>query len=203
MGVGGYFGFKALNGFRRRGRTRSRPNWYPVTRGNLVSDVSVTGTLTYAAREAVSFGQQGVVSEISVSEGDEVSEGESAGQAGRGDHQRTWRRQSHRLGSTCATPRRRWKRPGIPIPRRKSPGLKPMWQMRDCTSQDAEEDLNELGVVSPDLLVQARIDILNATADLESANESKVTLETPTTPGHGQGPVGPDRRPPRPAGRGG
>ena len=36
--------------------------------------------------------------------------------------------------------------------------------------QEAEEELSELGVVSPDLLVQARIDILNAQTDLESAN---------------------------------
>ena len=46
--------------------------------------------------------------------------------------------------------------------------------------QDAEEALNDLGVVSPDLLVQARIDILNATADLEDANEDKAELVTPT-----------------------
>ena len=52
--------------------------------------------------------------------------------------------------------------------------------MRGWTYRTPKTSWTSWGVVSPDLLVQARIDVLNATADLESANESKVELVTPT-----------------------
>ena len=75
-GVGGYFGFNALTDSGAEDGT-AQTQLVPVTRGTLVNDVSVTGTLTYATRETVSFGQQGIVSEIPVSEGDKVSAGDA------------------------------------------------------------------------------------------------------------------------------
>jgi len=48
----------------------------PVTRSDLVNDVSVSGNLIYSNRESLTFGTQGEVGEILVEEGDEVEEGQ-------------------------------------------------------------------------------------------------------------------------------
>ena len=76
VGGGGYFGFNAWTDSGAEDDA-AQTQLVPVTRGDLVNDVSVTGTLTYATRETVSFGQQGIVSEIPVSEGDKVSAGDA------------------------------------------------------------------------------------------------------------------------------
>ena len=48
----------------------------PVRRGNLVNEVSISGSLVYPNREAVSFDVKGVIGEIVVEEGDRVNEGQ-------------------------------------------------------------------------------------------------------------------------------
>ena len=48
----------------------------PVTRGDLVNDVSVNGALVFPNRETVSFGAQGTVGEVLVEEGQGVAEGQ-------------------------------------------------------------------------------------------------------------------------------
>ena len=48
----------------------------PVRRGNLVNEVSISGSLVYPNRESVSFDVEGVIGEILVEEGDRVNEGE-------------------------------------------------------------------------------------------------------------------------------
>ncbi len=48
----------------------------PVTRGDLVNEVSINGSLSYPNREALSFGMQGTVEEVLVEEGERVEEGQ-------------------------------------------------------------------------------------------------------------------------------
>ena len=48
----------------------------PVRRGNLVNEVSISGSLVYPNREALSFDVEGVIGEIVVEEGDRVNEGQ-------------------------------------------------------------------------------------------------------------------------------
>ena len=48
----------------------------PVRRGNLVNEVSISGSLVYPDREALSFDVEGVIGEIVVEEGDRVNEGQ-------------------------------------------------------------------------------------------------------------------------------
>ncbi len=48
----------------------------PVRRGNLVNEVSISGSLVYPDRETLSFDIEGVIGEILVEEGDRVTEGQ-------------------------------------------------------------------------------------------------------------------------------
>lgn len=48
----------------------------PVRRGNLVNEVSISGSLVYPDRETLSFDIEGVIGEILVEEGDRVSQGQ-------------------------------------------------------------------------------------------------------------------------------
>ncbi len=176
-GVGGYLGFDALTDSGAEGDA-VQTQLVPVTRGNLVNDVSVTGTLTYATREAVSFGQQGTVVEVSVSEGDEVSAGDPLARlddetAANLEQAVAQARVDLRIAEE-ALDEARSPYTAAQIARAESDVANARVDLRE-----AEEELKELGVVSPDLLAQARIDILNARADLESANENKNTLVSP------------------------
>ncbi len=178
MAVGAFYGFNALTDSGDRDDA-VQTQLVPVTRGNLVNDVSVTGTLTYATRETVSFGRQGVVSEVGVSEGDEVSAGDPLA--------RLDEETAANLEQAVAQARVDLRNAEEALDDARSPYTAAQIAKAESDVanarldlQDAEEELNELGVVSPDLLVQARIDILNATAELDSANENKVTLVTPT-----------------------
>ena len=176
--MGGYFGFNALTDSGAEDGT-AQTQLVPVTRGTLVNDVSVTGTLTYATRETVSFGQQGIVSEIPVSEGDEVSAGDALAML---DDETLVN-----LEQAIAQARLDVRNAEEALEEARNPYTAAQIAKAESDVanarldlQEAEEELNELGVVSPDLLVQARIDILNAQADLESAKENKVTLVAPT-----------------------
>jgi HlyD family secretion protein len=48
----------------------------PVQRGDLVNDVSISGTLVYPNREALTFGTQGSVGQVLVEEGQQVQQGQ-------------------------------------------------------------------------------------------------------------------------------
>ena len=177
VGVGGYLGFNALTDSGAEDDA-AQTQLVPVTRGNLVNDVSVTGTLTYATRETLSFGQQGTVSEISVSEGDEVSAGDPLA--------RLDDETAANLEQAVAQARVDLRNAEEALDDARNPYTAAQIAKAESDVanarldfQEAEEELNELGVVAPELLAQARIDILNATADLESANENQVTLVTP------------------------
>ena len=176
--MGGYFGFNEWTGSGAEDDT-AQTQLVPVTRGTLVNDVSVTGTLTYATRETVSFGQQGIVSEIPVSEGDAVSAEDALAML---DDETL-----ANLEQTIAQARLDVRNAEEALEDARNPYTAAQIAKAESDVanarldlQQAEEELSELGVVSPDLLVQARIDILNAQADLESAKENKVTLVAPT-----------------------
>ena len=51
----------------------------PVTTGNLVDEVSISGSLLFPTKEVLKFGVQGVVEEITVEEGDTVEAGQIIG----------------------------------------------------------------------------------------------------------------------------
>ncbi len=177
VGAGGYIGFNTLTGSGAEDDT-AQTQLVPVTRGNLVNDVSVTGTLTYATSESVSFGQQGTVLEVSVSEGDEVSAGDPLArlddETAANLEQAVAQARVDLRNAEEALDEARGPYTAAQIARAESDAASARVDLRE-----AEEELKELGVVSPDLLAQARIDILNATDDLESANENKVALVSP------------------------
>ncbi len=178
VGGGGYFGFNAWTDSGAEDGT-AQTQLVPVTRGNLVNDVSVTGTLTYATRETVSFGQQGIVSEIPVLEGDAVSAGDALATLDDEDlanlEKAITQARIDVRDAEEALEEARNPYTAAQIAKAESDVANARLDL-----QVAEEELKELGVVSPDLLVQARIDILNAQADLESAKENKATLVAPT-----------------------
>ena len=176
--MGGYFGFNAWTDSGAEDDA-AQTQLVPVTRGTLVNDVSVTGTLTYPTRESVSFGQQGIVSEIPVSEGDEISAGDTLAVL---DAETLVN-----LEQAIAQARLDVRNAEEALEEARNPYTAAQIAKAESdvanarlNLQQAEEELSELGVVSPDLLVQARIDILNAQADHESAKENKVTLVAPT-----------------------
>ena len=49
----------------------------PVRRGDLIQEISITGSLSLPNRETLTFGSSGVVAEIMVEEGDKVAEGQT------------------------------------------------------------------------------------------------------------------------------
>ena len=151
----------------------------PVTRSDLVNDVSVTGTLAYTTRETLTFGQQGTVSEVLVSEGDSVSSGdvlavldaETVANLEKAVAQaRVDVRNAEEAVDEAKNPYST-----AQIARAESDVANARLDLRE-----AEDELSEVGVVSSDLLVQARIDILNAEADLETVADARAALMNPT-----------------------
>ena len=49
----------------------------PVRRGDLIQEISITGSLSLPNRETLTFGSSGVIAEIMVEEGDKVTEGQT------------------------------------------------------------------------------------------------------------------------------
>ena len=150
-----------------------------MTRGDLVNDISVTGTLTYTTRETVTFGQQGFVSDVTVSEGDRVSAGAALAVL---DAETV-----ANLEKAIAQARINVRNAEDALEDARNPYTAAQIAKAESDVanarldlQKSEEALSDLGVVSDDALVQARIDILKAQDALETAEESKVTLVTPT-----------------------
>ena len=177
-GAGGYYGFTALTDTSGE-EEAAQTQLVPVTRGDLVNDISVTGTLTYTSRETVTFGQQGFVSEIAVSEGDRVSAGDALAVLDAETvatlEQAIAQARINVRNAEDALDEARNPYTASQIAKAEADVAKARLDL-----QTAEEELSELGVVSADLMAQARINILNARADLDAAMENKVTLVTPT-----------------------
>ncbi len=175
---GGYFTFTSLSSSSDE-QEEAQTQLVPVTRGNLVNDISVTGTLTYTTRETITFGQQGFVSDLTVLEGDRVSAGDALAVL---DAETV-----ANLEKAIAQARINVRNAEDALEEARSPYSAAQIAKAESDVanarldlQEAEETLSDLGVVSDDLLVQARIDILKAQEVLETANENKVTLVTPT-----------------------
>ena len=178
IGAGGYLGFNAWTGSSSQEQA-AQTQLVPVTLGDLVNDVSVTGTLTYTTRETVTFGQQGIVSDVAVSEGDTVSEGDVLAVL---DAETV-----ANLEKVIAQARIDVRNAEDALEDAQNPYTDAQIARAESDVanarldlQNAEEDLSEFGVVSPDLIVQAHIDILKAQAQLESAAENMAALVTPT-----------------------
>lgn len=176
--AGGYYAFTTWSDSSAE-EEAAQTQLVPVTRGDLVNDVSVTGTLTYTTRETITFGQQGFVSEVTVSEGDRVSSGDAIAVL---DAETV-----ANLEKAIAQARINVRNAEDALEEARNPYTASQIARAESDVanarldlQEAEETLSELGVVSADLLAQARIDILKAQDSLETANENKVTLVTPT-----------------------
>ena len=77
IGFGGsYFAYTALTGS-DDAPSGEHQQLIPVTRGNLVNDVSINGSVGYPNRETLSFDTQGAVGHLLVEEGQAVAEGET------------------------------------------------------------------------------------------------------------------------------
>ncbi|MYB49732.1 MAG: efflux RND transporter periplasmic adaptor subunit [Dehalococcoidia bacterium] len=177
-GAGGYYAFTTWSDSGSE-EEAAQTQLVPVTRGDLVNDVSVTGTLTYTTRETITFGQQGFISEVTVLEGDRVSAGDAIAVL---DAETV-----ANLEKAIAQARINVRNAEDALEEARNPYTAAQVARAESDVanarldlQKAEETLSELGVVSADLLVHARIDILKAQDAIETSKENKVTLVTPT-----------------------
>ena len=177
--TGGYYGYSQWFNTGTEEET-SQTQLVPVTLGNLVNDVSVPGTITYTTRETLTFGQQGFVSDISISEGDVVSAGDALAVL---DTETV-----ANLERAIAQARNDVRDAEDALEEARNPytTLQIAQAEADVANarqdlQKAEEELSELGVVSPSDLAQARLDILNARDDLDTAIEARAELNAPPT----------------------
>ena len=177
-GAGGYYGISVWTDSSAE-EEAAQTQLVPVTRGDLINDVSVTGTLTYTTREVVSFAQQGFVSSISVSEGGDVSAGDVLATMDADT--------VANLEKAIAQARVDVRDAEDALEEAMSPYTAAQIAQAESdvanarfSLQQAEEELSELGIVSPEILTQARIDILKAKSDLDEARDSKAKLLSPT-----------------------
>ncbi len=76
IGFGGsYVAYRALTGSEDQPSDKNQ-QLIPVTRGNLVNDVSINGSVKYPNRKKLYFGTKGTVAELLVEEGEAVDEGQ-------------------------------------------------------------------------------------------------------------------------------
>ena len=178
LGVGGYYGYSIWSDSGSE-EEAAQTQLVPVTLGNLVNDVSVPGTITYTTRETLTFGQQGFVSDISVSEGDAVSIGDALAVL---DTETV-----ANLERAIAQARNDARDAEDALEEARNPYTAVQVAQAEAdvanarqSLQEAEEELSELGVVSPSDLAEARLNILNAQADLETATDIRAALNAPT-----------------------
>ncbi len=177
-GAGGYYGYSQWSDSGTEEES-GQTQLIPITLGNLVNDVSVPGTITYTTRETLTFGQQGFVSDVSVSEGDAVSAGDALAVL---DTETV-----ANLERAIAQARNDVRDAEDALEEAMNPYTAVQIAQAEAdvanarqNLQKAEEELSELGVVSPSDSVQARLDILNAQADLDTARETRAELNAPT-----------------------
>ncbi len=178
IGIGGYYGYSLWFDSSASEEQAAQTQLVPVTLGNLVNDVSVPGTLTYTMREVLTFGQQGIVSDVLVSEGDAVSEGDTLATL---DAETV-----ANLEKAIAQARNdaRDAEDALEDARNPYTAVQIAQAEADVASarqnlQKAEDELSELDDISRFDLAQARIDILNARAELDAAREIRAELDSP------------------------
>ena len=178
LGAGGYYAYSA---WPDSGTEEDAPQTQlvPVRLGDLVNDVSVTGSLTYTTRETLTFGQQGFVSEVSVSEGDPVSSGDALAVLDK--------ETVANLERAIAQARNDVRDAEDALDDARNPHTEVQIAQAEAdvanarqSLRKAEEELDELGAVSESDLAQARLDILNAQSDIETAIENRAALNAPT-----------------------
>ncbi|MBI4219303.1 MAG: efflux RND transporter periplasmic adaptor subunit [Chloroflexi bacterium] len=75
VGIGSWFGYNAFTGGNGSGLAVNE-QIVPVTRGDLVSTVSVNGSLTFPERESLSFSTAGTVASLAITQGQRVRAGQ-------------------------------------------------------------------------------------------------------------------------------
>jgi RND family efflux transporter MFP subunit len=175
---GGYYGFTSLGDSGVENAT-SETQLVPVTRGDLVNDISVNGTLTYTTRETLTFGQQGFVSDVTVEEGQRVSAGDAlavldAETIANLEKAVAQARINVRNAEDALEDARN---PYTPAQIAKAESDVANAQV---ALQNADEALTELTSPSSENVAKARIAVLNAQTSLEKAAESRDNLVTPT-----------------------
>ena len=177
-GAAGYYGYSQWSDSgpeEEAGQTQL----VPITLGNLVNDVSVPGTITYTIRETLTFGQQGFVSNVSVSEGDAVSAGDALAaldtETVANLERAIAQARNDVRDAEDALEEARNPYTAVQIAQAESDMANARQNL-----QKAEEEFSEIGAVSSSDLIQARIDILNAQAGLETAIDTRAELNAPT-----------------------
>lgn len=177
--AGGYYAFTVLTDSSDGEDDDTQTQLVPVTRGDLVNDVSMTGTLQYVTRETLTFAQQGFVADLTVREGDQVSAGDALAMLDAETianlekavaQARVNVRNAEDALEDAQTPYS-----DEQIAKAESDVAK-----AQVALEDAQKELDEFGDVSDDALAQARIDILNAQSQLDKAEEDRDALTTPT-----------------------
>ena len=177
--AGGYYAFTVLTDSSADEDDETQTQLVPVTRGDLVNDVSMNGTLQYATREALTFAQQGFVADLTVREGDQVSAGDALAMLDAEtianlekaiSQARVDVRKAEDALEDAQTPYS-----DKQIAQAESDVAK-----AQVTLEDAQEELREFGTVSDDAIAQARIDVLDAQSKLDKAQEDRDALTTPT-----------------------
>ena len=177
--AGGYYAFTVLTNSSDGEDDDTQTQLVPVTRGNLVNDVSMYGTLQYATRETLRFVQQGFVADLTVEEGDQVSAGDALAAL---DAERM-----ANLEKAIAQARVDVRKAEDALEDAQTPYSNQQIAKAESdvakaqvALEDAQKELREFGVVSDDALAQARIDVLDAQSKLDNAQEDRDTLATPT-----------------------
>lgn len=177
-GAGGYYGYSQWSDSGTE-EEAGQTQLVPITLGNLVNDVSVPGTITYTTRETLTFGQQGFVSDVSVSEGDAVSAGDALAaldtETVANLERAIAQARNDVRDAEDALEEARNPYTAVQIAQAEADVANARQNLRK-----AEEELSELGIVSPSDLAQARMDVLNAQADLDTARETRAGLNAPT-----------------------
>ena len=177
--AGGYYAFTVLTDSSEGEGDDTQTQLVPVTRGDLVNDVSMNGTLQYATRETLTFVQQGFVADLTVEEGDQVSAGDALAALDA--------ETKANLEKAIAQARVDVRKAEDALENAQTPYSNQQVAQAESdvakaqvALEDAQEELREFGVVSDDTLAQARIDVLDAQSKLDKAQEDRDTLATPT-----------------------
>ena len=179
VGAGGYYGYSLWSESSASDEQTAQTQLVPVALGNLVNDVSVPGTLTYATREVLTFGQQGFVSDVSVLEGDTVSFGDALAtldaETVANLEKAIAQARNDARDAEDALEEARNPYSAVQIAQAEVDVAKARQNL-----QNAEDELSELGFLPSLDVAQAWVDVLNARADRDAARESRAELDAPT-----------------------
>ena len=177
--AGGYYAFTMLTDSSEGEGDDTQTQLVPVTRGDLVNDVSMNGTLQYSTRETLTFVQQGFVADLTVEEGDQVSAGDALA-ALDAETKANLEKAISQARVDVRKAEDALEDAQTPYSNQQVAQAESDVAKAQVALEDAQEELREFGVVSDDALAQARIDVLDAQSKLDKAQEDRDTLATPT-----------------------